>query len=222
MLNQSQAKVFIESIIVADDHELFVKGMLSELQKQHVSNNYYAAFNGAQVLTLMEKHNCPLVLMDYSMPILNGFKAARQIRDLYPQTKTICVSGFVEEHIVKQAFEHGMDGYVAKEEDFGTVMEAIYAVMKGEKFLSARAQQTLMNISANNKAREIEFTGGNKFYSERELQISIMLSRGKSVKEIAHDLYISANTVKTYKARAFKKEGVSTLAQFIAKFRGNR
>ncbi|HNR20588.1 MAG TPA: response regulator transcription factor [Bacteroidia bacterium] len=218
MHKQTNAANLVDSIILADDHPIFVAGLHKILKARNFANHYYEAYNGVEVLNLLKQHLSPLVILDYRMPVLDGFKTTEQIRLLYPQTKTICISGYVEERIVKQAFESGVDGYVAKEEGPDGVIEAIYAVMKGEKFLSARAQQTLMDLSFDDKAREYAFTGGNKIYTDRELQISIMLTKGKSIKEIAHELYLSANTVKTYKSRVFKKEGVKKLGQFITRF----
>lgn len=218
-MKQPSSTCLHQSIILADDHPIFIYGLEIFLENYNLAGTFHRAHNGIEVLNLLKQHQSPLALIGYRMPVLDGLKATQQIRINYPLTKVVCLSGLVEENIVRKALEVGVDGFVSKEEAPETIVEAIQKVSKGEKFLSDRAKDTLIDIPFDNNIKELPAIASNKIYTGRELQISHLLLQGKTINEIAKALFLSVNTIKTHKARMFKKLGVNRLAQFIVEFR---
>lgn len=148
-----------------------------------------------------------IVLMDVKMPGYGGIEATRKILQTCENTRVIALTGVVEDLFAKQLMNAGASGYVTKGAGFDEIVTAIKAVANGERYMSSAIAQ---KIALSN------FEGGDnnaspfEKLSERELQTTIMISRGGRVQDIAETLSVSPKTVNSYRYRIFEKLNINT------------
>jgi two-component system invasion response regulator UvrY len=161
--------------------------------------------NGEDAVTFCRKHTPDIVLMDIELPGIGGLEAIVQILRFCPDTKVVVITSHQEQPIPVKVMEAGAWGYLTKNADPSVMIDAIRKVYVGQKYVSPEVAQSiaLAKLSAGD---------GNPFeqLSQRELEITIELTRGMKVPDIASQLCVSAKTVNTYRYRLFKKLDVKS------------
>ena len=140
------------------------------------------------------------------MPGFGGLEATRKIIQGCENTKVIAVTGVADDLFVEQLMDVGAVGYVTKGADFDEIVEAIKAVLKGERYMSSAIAQKIALRKFDGAENESPF----KKLSDRELQTAIMISRGNRVNEIAEAFSVSPKTVNSYRYRIFEKMDINT------------
>lgn len=192
-------------ILLVDDHDLVrngIKRILEDVKDFSVVNQ---AKNGEEAVAICRRNAPDIVLMDVNMPGIGGLEAIRQIMRLSESTRVIGLSMQRENPIPAKVMQMGAFGFLTKDAEPSEVINAIYKVASGQKYLAPDiAQQVALG--------QLDLTDANPFdlLSDRELEITMRLTKGEKVPDIADNLNISAKTVNTYRYRMFEKLGVGT------------
>ncbi len=185
-------------ILLADDHEIVRQGLRLLLQREGFEVIGEAA-NGQDAIRLAEE-NCPdVAVLDYGMPLLNGIGAAREIMEACPRTKTILLTMHTDDHYVLEALRTGIKGFVVKTQAPADLIRSIHEVLSGMVYLSPRVSGTLVQAYLAKSALPVDPL------TPREREVLQLVAEGKTTKEVAKLLGISAKTVESHRTRIMKK-----------------
>lgn len=185
------------TILVADDHPILLKGLLQELEA-HGYTHLYSAVNGAEALDSIINEKPDLAILDIEMPLLTGFEVIKKATELAVHTKFIILTSHKEKGIIIKAKELNISGYLLKDEPFTEIDNCIQAVLKGDRYFS----KTFDSIFNESVAPELEKL---KLLSPSERTIIRLVTLGKSSKEISERLSISQRTVEKHRANIINK-----------------
>ncbi|WP_409302390.1 response regulator [Peribacillus sp. SCS-155] len=185
-------------ILIADDHHIVRKGLVLFFQTQEGLEVVGEAENGQIAIEKAKELKPDIVLMDLSMPVLDGVKATKIICSENPSAKVMILTSFSDKNHVLPALEAGASGYQLKDSDPEKLVEGIHKIVKGENELDPKiTSQLLSHLQEKDKLKE-ELTA-------REKEVLKEISKGKSNKEIAADLFITEKTVKTHVSNILAK-----------------
>ncbi len=198
-------------ILIADDHGIVREGLRSLLRDNPSMEVIGEAEEGDAAVRLVEELHPDIVIMDITMPRLNGIEAIREIVLKRPMTKVLVLSMHAEGRIVRGALEAGASGYVLKSYLFEELLRALRALADDEHYLSTRITDALVHewlrqSPAPRQKQSSALTG-------RDRQILQLTAEGKSAKEIALHLHISPKTVHGNRRMLMRKLGVSSPAE---------
>jgi DNA-binding NarL/FixJ family response regulator len=195
-------------ILLADDHALIVHGLRSTLELQFEIVGH--AGDGKALIQAAETLRPDAIVLDISMPILNGFEAAQRIRKILPSVKLIFLSQHRDPAYLRQALKMGASGYVLKSEVAEELQHALAAVMRGETFIShAFGDQVIANLWN----REKKVSNESEELTDRQREILQLIVEGRANKDIADCLQLSIKTIEFHRARLMNKLGARTAAQ---------
>lgn len=195
-------------IIIVDDHALFRGGLRGLLQRTERFETVAEAASGEEFLRLLPDTEADVVIMDYSMPGMNGDEATRRALEIRPSLRIITLSMFGEWQYYRRMVEAGACGFVLKDSDIDEVTEAIDTVAGGGSYFSPAL---LESISGQMHANSI----ATDTLSEREIEILVCICRGMSNQEIADSLFISKRTVDKHRANILEKTGCRNTASLV-------
>ena len=198
-------------ILIADDHVLFREGMESLLKNHADFEIAGSASDGREAVAMARSLQPDLVLMDVTMPNLNGILATAQITAEQPQIAVIVLSMHSDRRFIAETLKAGARGYLLKESSSQTVIEAIHSVMGGEICLSDKACTVLVEDYL--RLLGSESADKTNPLSEREMEVLLLLVKGRNGKQIADTLSISKNTVDTHRRRILDKLGCASMAE---------
>ncbi len=201
----------IVRILIADDHKIIVDGLRSLLEKSNTLKVIGQASDGISAVRLAAELSPDLVIMDISLPGLNGIDATRRILEANPRVKVIALSMHKDGRYIAEALKSGAMGYLLKESAFDELTAAIRTVMKGQAYLSA----SIADLVIKDYIRHLEKTGSGVFsvLAPREREVLQSLSEGLSTKEIAARLGVSVKTVETYRVQIMEKLDIHSVAE---------
>jgi DNA-binding NarL/FixJ family response regulator len=200
-------------ILLADDHGLVRAGIAMMIGQQADMEVVGQAENGRGAVTLAKKISPRIVLMDISMPDLNGIDATQQMLGLSPAPSVIALSGHTDRRAIVDILRAGASGYVVKNSPPEELMLAIRTVAAGKVYLSPQIAGGVLE-----DFRKCVPAGGSPEFaalSPREREVLQLMAEGKSTKEIATALDLSKKTVDNHRERLMSKLNVSTLAELI-------
>ena len=192
-------------VLIADDHEIVRQGLRAFLELDPALDVVGDATNGRQAVRLAHQLRPDVVLMDLSMPELDGIAATQDIRRELPDTKVLVLTSVLEEASVRGAVRAGAIGYLLKDTRAPELRQAIKAAAAGQVQLSPAAAARLM--------REVTAPERLDALTEREVKVLRLLARGSANKQIARDLGIAEKTVKTHVSSILGKLGVESRTQ---------
>jgi DNA-binding NarL/FixJ family response regulator len=199
------------TVLIADDHGVVAEGLRHLLSSQSEMRVIGLAENGRDAVRVALE-NCPdIVLMDHAMPLLNGTEATRLIRERCPATRVIMLSMYSDAVHVYRALQAGAAGYIVKRSVGKEVVEAIWAVHRGGRYMSKHLADSVIDHVVHRSSPEDPL----ERLSSRERQVLQLLAEGHSVAEIAATLSLSPKTVETYRARMMEKLGIYELAGLV-------
>jgi DNA-binding NarL/FixJ family response regulator len=187
--------------LLADDHGLVRAGIRALLEQLDGVEVVAESGDGREAINLVRTHRVDLVLMDLAMPDLNGLEATARIIKEFPETKVIIVSMYGSEEYVLHALRCGACGYLLKDAASAELEQAINAVRKGETYLSPTISRRVLEASTGTTDPGSPLDQ----LSPRQREILQLLAEGKTVKEIAFLLNLSAKTVETHRARVMER-----------------
>jgi DNA-binding NarL/FixJ family response regulator len=199
-------------VLIVDDHNLVREGLKAVFDQGDEVQVVGEAGSGDEALELVDKLKPDVVLMDISMPGMNGIQATKLIREKNPDAKIVMLTMLDQEGYVYEAVKAGATGYMLKNTSSDDLVHAIQTVYEGKALLHPDATAQLLKefVSlADNKAKDYGL-------SSREMEVLGLLSQGNTNKEIAKALWISEQTVKTHVAHIFDKLGTSDRTETVA------
>lgn len=199
------------SVLIADDHTVVAEGLRHLVGSQAEMEVIGLAENGRDAVRAAMDARPNIVLMDHAMPILNGTEATRLIRERCPDTRVIMLSMYSDAVHVYRALQAGATGYIIKRSVAKEVVDAIWAVHRGGRYLSRQFADVVIDHVVQRSAPDDPL----ERLSSRERQVLQLLAEGHSVAEIAATLSLSPKTVETYRARMMEKLGIYELAGLV-------
>jgi DNA-binding NarL/FixJ family response regulator len=198
-------------IVIADDHRMFRQGLRNLLERRPGVRVVGEADNGQEAVTLARRHSPDLVIMDVSMPGLNGIEATRMIRARQPAARILGLSMHADRRFVVEMLKHGALGYVLKDAAFEELSQAIRQVLKGQIYLSP----SVANLVVKDYIDAIRGGGESAFavLSPREREVLQLLAEGKGTKQIAARLNVSVKTVESHRKQIMDKLDIHSLAE---------
>jgi DNA-binding NarL/FixJ family response regulator len=194
-------------VLLAEDHAVVREGTRQILERDPEIVVVGEAADGAEVVALAARLAPDVVLLDLSLPVMNGIEATRLIRSVEPAPRVLILSAYDDEDYVVAAVEAGANGYLLKSAHARDVIAAIRAVASGQVVLHPGVARHLMARGADNAAREV--------LTDREIEILQLAARGNRTKEIASELSVSTRTVEAHFTSIFNKFGVMTRTEAI-------
>lgn len=197
-------------VVVADDHPLYREGVVRALVATGQIEVLAEAGDGRAALREIEKHRPDVAVLDYKLPELDGLQVTHAlVRDALP-TRVLMLSAFTESGIVYKALETGVAGYLPKEARREEIADAVLACARGEHVVPPEVAAGLVSeirLRATHHAPAL---------TEREQQVLKSIADGKSLPQIAAELYLGVTTVKTHVQHLYEKLGVSDRAAAVA------
>lgn len=196
-------------VLLGDDHHLIVEGMKSVLANDF--DVVGVASNGRDLLTEAQRLKPDAVLLDISMPLLNGIEAARQIKQILPASKLVFVTQASDRAYVQTAFRIGASGYVLKQSLAGELVNALREVLAGAYYITPLLRKGIPEQLFNSQQNPSELFG--ETLTPRQREVLQLVAEGKSNKEIASVLEISIKTVEFHKAAIMQGLGLHNTAE---------
>ena len=197
-------------ILIADDHGVVAEGLKQLVQAEADMEVVALVADGREAVQQARDTQPDVVLMDLSMPELNGADATRAILQRDPKCRVIVLSMYAQREYVRRALKAGAAGYVVKRSAAKEVVEAIRAVHAGQRYLSPRVADVVLEDYAGDE-REDPLAR----LSAREREVLQLLAEGHTGAQIAERLSLSQKTVETYRARLVEKLGIRDLAGLV-------
>jgi DNA-binding NarL/FixJ family response regulator len=198
-------------ILIADDHKIVRDGLRSLLEKHDDMEVVAEAENGRTAVELARKLSTDVVVMDISMPDLNGIEATRQIISARPEVKVIALSMHSDRRFVIGMFQAGVSGFLLKDCAFEELASAILAVTANQKYLSPLAAGVMIEDYLQRLPPEDD--SASSVLTRREREVLQLLAEGWSTKKIASHLHVSVKTVETHRRRIMAKLKVHSIAE---------
>jgi DNA-binding NarL/FixJ family response regulator len=197
-------------IVVTDDHRLMREGLKSLLENQGFEV-VGEAEDGRSAVKLAKKLGPDAVIIDISMPGLNGIEATRQIHHEAPGVKIVVLSMRADRQAVLAALAAGASGYLLKEAAFEEMVVAIKVALKGQTYLSPAIANVVVRNSIEHWSASTEPM--SRGISSREREILQLLAEGRSSKEMAESLYVSVKTIETHRKQIMNKLNLHSVAE---------
>jgi len=190
-------------VAVVDDQRLFTKGISGLVDMLPGVEAVGVAYNGEEAIALCRKEEPDVVLMDISMPKMDGISATREIKDLLPQTAVIILTGHEEDEHVFEGIKAGAQGYLLKDAELEDLSRAIRTVHAGDTIIAPElAQKMLSTFEDSGRSGRSELMPP---LTDRELEVIRALARGMSDRQIAGALSISEKTVRNHTSNIYRK-----------------
>ena len=198
-------------VIIADDHQLFRDGVISILANDKDFEVVGQVGNGQELLVLLSEKLADVVLVDLSMPGINGQELIQIAKSKFPHLKFIVLTMHDDGQYVVKSVRSGAFGYLLKNTDEKELKYAIKEVFEGRKYFNRHITELMIaNMSVASNDGQLELT-------PREMEILKLVSEGRITKEIADSLCVSSRTIETHRVNMMKKLGVQNTAELITK-----
>jgi DNA-binding NarL/FixJ family response regulator len=195
-------------VVIADDHQIVRQGFRALLEKEGFEV-VGEAEDGNGAVELVKRYNPDLALLDIAMPNLNGIDAAREILRVSPETRTILLTMFSEDHRLLEALRAGVSGYLLKTRAVEDLVRAIHDVVRGGVYLSRGLSRDVVDAYLARKPL------GRIELSPRERQVLQLVAEGKTTKEVAGMLGVSVKTAESHRGRIMAKLDIHETAGLV-------
>ncbi|MEC3650029.1 two-component system response regulator DegU [Bacillus subtilis] len=213
------------NIVIIDDHQLFREGVKRILDFEPTFEVVAEGDDGDEAARIVEHYHPDVVIMDINMPNVNGVEATKQLVELYPESKVIILSIHDDENYVTHALKTGARGYLLKEMDADTLIEAVKVVAEGGSYLHPKVTHNLVNEFRRLATSGVSAHPQHEVYPEIrrplhiltrwECEVLQMLADGKSNRGIGESLFISEKTVKNHVSNILQKMNVNDRTQAV-------
>jgi DNA-binding NarL/FixJ family response regulator len=199
-------------ILIADDHELFRRGLAAELTQVPGWVVAGEAGNGRDAVELAAALKPDLVVLDLTMPELNGLEAARKIISVNPAARVLILTAHESEQLVREVLSAGAQGYVLKSDAGRILIAALQALLDGRSFFTSNVARMVLDGYLRSESRDASTP---ETLSAREREIVQLLAEGNSNKDIARALKISVKTTETHRSNIMRKMGFGSLPELV-------
>ncbi|HEY4786994.1 MAG TPA: response regulator transcription factor [Bacteroidales bacterium] len=195
-------------ILLADDHKIFRESLRKLLAAEGIAEVIAEAGDGKQLLDILEKHNPDLVLMDISMPVMDGIESTKKALEKYPDLKILTLSSFGDEKYYYKMVEAGVKGFVLKNSGISELEQAIKEVASGGSWFSNELLQKVIISISKSPSKENEI-------SDRESEVLKFICDGLTNDQIAEKIHLSPDTVKWHRNNLLTKTGCNNTAALV-------
>ena len=202
-------------ILIADDHDIVRKGLKTLVASRSGWVICAEAGTGRDAVALAVKHRPDIVIMDLSMPELNGLEATRKIRKMLPQTQVVILSVHYSDQLVREVVDAGARAYVLKSDASSELVIAIEALANNRPFFTSGATQVLLDGFPRPLSDEPQAPLMYKPLTARQREVVQLLAEGKSSKEVALVLAISVKTAETHRINIMRRLGMRSVSQLV-------
>ena len=204
------------NVLLADDHKLLRAGLKLLLQRNPDFAVVGEAADGEQTLQLFQQLEPDLLLLDLSMPKMDGLDCLREIKSRWPGAKVIVLTMHEDENYIKQAMQAGAAAYVHKSAADTDLFKAIEAVQAGQLYLSQQDSNLLLHVLLKQDPAPVDNQAPYVLLSPREREVLRLIAHGHSMAEVAERLSLSIKTVDTYKTRLMEKLGTTRKSELVS------
>jgi len=197
-------------LILVDDHLIFRESLSLLLNQEGIADVIAEAGDGKEFLELLDKHRPDVVLMDISMPIMDGIEAAQKAIAQYPDLKILTLSSFGDEKYYHKMVSAGVRGFILKSTGIAELQQAIEEVANGGSWFSNELLRKIITHIGNNEA-----IAKKNQLSPREVEVLAMICKGYSNEQIAEKLHLSYETVRSHKSKLQQKTETSNMASLV-------
>jgi DNA-binding NarL/FixJ family response regulator len=202
------------TIFLADDHTIVRQGLAKLLEGEPNFRVVGEAENGREAVKRVAELHPNVVIMDITMPLLNGIEATRQIKQVCPETKIIILSMHSHDIYISELFSLGASGYLLKNSTGTDIIKAVHAATAGNTYLSPSISRRVIEDYVSLRKKSPQELLYSKL-SNREREVFQMIAEGKSSKEISEILFVSTSTVKTHRSNIMKKLKMNNISQLV-------
>ncbi len=191
-------------LLLADDHRM-LRESLRRAMEEHGFEVVGEAADGEEAVQLAEKLQPDVVLMDVTMPVLDGVAATRRVRDRVPGTQVVILTMHADREVLVDAIRAGAAGYLVKDCSTEDVVDTVRKAASGETALSPELAATMLGEVRELARQEAVTAGAEPIISKREEEVLQLIADGRSTTEVGAELYISVKTVKNHLASIYQK-----------------
>ena len=202
-------------ILIADDHDLMRRGVKALLQSHAGWEVCGEAHTGREAVAKAEELKPDIVILDISMPDLNGVDAAKRIRKGSPDTEVLILSVHYSDQLIRDILEAGVRGYIVKSDSDRDLIIAVETLANHKPFFTPRATEIMLTNFNEGKTRTEPPETMRDRLTSREREIVQLLAEGKSSKEVASSLNISVKTAETHRANIMRKLQLHTVSELV-------
>lgn len=189
-------------VLIADDHSVVRRGIKQILSEENDMKVTGEARNSREVIEMIGREKFDILVLDITMPGKSGLEVLNDIKKLQPNTPILILSMHPEEQFAIRALRSGASGYLTKDSAPEELVIAVKKIHGGGKYVSDSLAEVLaFDLEERGKGRVVP----HENLSDREFQVMCLIAAGKSVKEIAKELFLSVKTISTYRARILEK-----------------
>jgi DNA-binding NarL/FixJ family response regulator len=202
------------TVVLADDHRVVREGLRALLERNQDISVVGEAPDGREAVKMAANLKPDVVIMDISMPVLNGIDATQQVIEVSPSSRVIILSMYSTSEHIFRAFKAGAQGYLLKESAGSDVVNAVRAVREGKRYLTERIAETILDDFIHQRSLQESESPVSRL-SKRERHILQLVVEGKSSSEIGRQLFLSSKTVETYRSRIMRKLSINDVPGLV-------
>ena len=202
------------SIVLADDHRVVREGLRALLERHDDLRVVGEAADGREAVKLAATLRPDIIVMDISMPVLNGIEATQQALEASPSTRVIILSMYSTSEHIFRAFKAGAQGYLLKESAGADVVNAVRAVREGKRYLTEKIADAILDDFIHQRSLAESESPVSRL-SKRERHILQLVVEGKSSSQIGAQLFLSPKTVETYRSRIMHKLSINDVPGLV-------
>lgn len=202
-------------ILLVDDHAMVRQGLRAVLQSQPGWEVCGEATNGREAMEKARQLKPDVVVLDLSLPELNGLEVTRQLRKALPRTEVLILTMHESEQMIREVLAAGARGYLLKTDAGHTLVTAVDHVRKHKPFFTSKVAAMVLEGYLKPKAATASDSGTSGLLTSRERQIVQLIAEGKTSKEIAVTLNLSVKTVDTHRSNLMRKLSVHSLSELV-------
>jgi DNA-binding NarL/FixJ family response regulator len=189
-------------ILLADDHDVLRKGLVRILKERYPEAEFGEAGTSAETLDLLARQEWDILVLDVFMPGRSGLEVLGEARKAYPRLPVLVLSSAPEDQLALRVLKSGASGYLNKRVASEELVDAIEKLLSGSRYIGPSVAELLLDEAVRAE------TSPHDSLSNREFEVLRLLTAGRSIKEIASELSLSAKTVSTFHTRIWEKLGV--------------
>jgi len=202
-------------ILIADDHDVMREGTRAVIDRQPGWEVCGIACTGREAVAQAIELQPDIVIMDMSMPELNGLDAAIQIRRRLPKTEILIFTAHETDELIREVFEAGAKSFIFKAQAHTYLVEAIQSLAQHKPYFTSKVSEILFADMLHRSEPDSSASSPGQRLSRREREIVQLLSEGGSNKEVASSLGISVRTAETHRASILRKLGLESIASLV-------
>lgn len=200
-------------ILLVDDHDIIRDGIKSLLEDEIGFNIIAEAETGKEAIDACEKHEINFIIMDISMPEMDGIEATKKIKDQHPDIKILALTMMDEDQHIRKMIEAGASGYILKNSDKSELIEAITTILDGRHYFSQDATQSVMMDLVKETPKKQSADPAQ--ITDREREVLELIVKEHTNQQIAEELYISIRTVDAHRRNLLQKTGAKNTAGLV-------